>query len=195
MVVLSSYEDISEITIVKITEKSRTPWKVLFNQIVVHGALVLAIDYLYPEYLESLPNDELSVSDILTFVFSIDLSNTLFYFIHRLFHSVPWLLRYHEHHHKNVEVNSIDTFDSGVVEHLMLNIGTTLFPPLFLGLPLFLVQFQIMSFMILAIISHSSLQIPFLSTPYHQIHHRNRMVNFGQGLYLYDRLCGSFRSS
>ena len=132
----------------------------------------------------------LSLYDIYKFICYIICVDLYFYTTHRYCHKNLWLYRrIHKHHHTTHITVASSGFSASIIEHLIINIGSVYIPHLFIR----------GSYQLLCIIvciggyssasSHSGYKISYS----HNIHHQLLQYNYGNGLYIWDRIFGTFK--
>lgn len=113
------------------------------------------------------------------------LSDVLFYIAHRLLHT-RYFYRFHAEHHRWTSVEPHTAFDASVIEHCFGNVLPFIVACLLAGLD----QIEMLHFITLvtvsSVLAHSCENGP------HAVHHRQASVNFGAGLFIMDRVVGTF---
>jgi len=177
----------------------------LFNGVVIKlglgallaGAMVLA-GWLVPQ---SIRTAVISQPIWLQAVQVLILADLGFYVVHRLFHSIPWLWRFHQIHHSIEELDWLAGVRVHPVDQILTK-GGSLVPVFALGfsetaIVIFAVLYQWQSMLI-----HANLRIPFgplrwlLASPeFHHWHHSNDRVvrdkNFAGQLPFLDAVFGT----
>lgn len=165
---------------------SRSPIISVVNQLFVNGAIASKLS----SFPESMHGD--FVSDIPKIPIYFMISSGLFYYIHRGFHTISFLKRFHRHHHHWIMVKPMDTFDCHPIEQLFLNVFPILFPAWFLNISFMtfriILHFSICS----SLLAHLDYRDSWLTNQFHKLHHLKSTVNFGQGTTFFDRLHGTF---
>ena len=118
-----------------------------------------------------------------------------FYLPHRPLHT-KYFWHLHKSHHQG-KVCVAKSLDADMLEHLFGNLGSFVAGFLFLWYFNFIVNIYIVHFWTLlatinTCISHSAGRAPF-DSGIHHLHHKRLKYNFGTGLYLMDRLMGSYK--
>jgi len=118
-----------------------------------------------------------------------------FYLSHRPLHT-KYLWHLHKSHHQGT-VCVAKSLDADVLEHLFGNLGSFAAGFLFLFYFDFIVNIYVIYFWTLlatinTCISHSGIKTQYDSGVHH-IHHKLLKYNFGTGLYLMDRIMGSYK--
>ena len=118
-----------------------------------------------------------------------------FYLSHRPLHT-KYLWHLHKVHHQG-KVCVAKSLDADILEHLLGNLGSFIAGFIFLRYFNFIVNIYVIYFSTLlatinTCISHSAGRAPF-DSGIHHLHHKRLKYNFGTGLYLMDRLMGSYK--
>ena len=118
-----------------------------------------------------------------------------FYLSHRPLHT-KYFWHLHKSHHQG-KVCVAKSLDADILEHFIGNLGSFVIGFLVLNYFNFIVNIYIVHLWALiatinTCISHSAGNAPF-DTGVHHIHHKSLKYNFGTGLYLMDRLLGSYK--
>lgn len=118
-----------------------------------------------------------------------------FYLSHRPLHS-KYFWHLHKSHHQG-RVCVAKSLDADMVEHLFGNLGSFIAGFILLRYFNFIVNIYVIHFWVLlatinTCISHSAGAAPY-DSGIHHIHHKLLKYNFGTGLYLMDRLMGSYK--
>lgn len=119
-----------------------------------------------------------------------------FYFTHRPLHT-KWFFKYHKSHHTG-KIHVAKSLDADGIEHIVGNLGSFLCGILLLQYYGYIINIYILGFWVgLATfntcLSHSNYNSQ-LDNGIHYLHHKNLRCNYGTGLYLMDRLTGSYKS-
>jgi len=161
----------------------------LKNQIVYTLPSTLLLCYYYPIQYANF------FSSFIYFPVLIISSDCYFYITHRPLHS-KWLYHLHKHHHTGT-VHVAKSLDANGLEHVIGNLGSFIIGILLLWYIGIIMNFYaICGWVGLATvntcISHSN-GACFLDTGKHLDHHRYRQYNYGFGLYLMDRITGTYK--
>lgn len=127
-------------------------------------------------------NERFLFSDIFIWII---LSEVIFTCIHRLFHT-KYLFKYHKQHHENNPSYSVSALDAHYLEFLFGNISTVL-------IPMIIFHGSDMSQLLWIIIATLSTVTAHHFDGPHKIHHTTYNCNYGQGLYLLDRIFGTYK--
>ena len=135
------------------------------------------------------------VSSMIYLPFLIVTSDCYFYISHRPLHS-RWLYHLHKHHHTG-SVHVAKSLDADGLEHFFGNLGSFIVGILLLWYFGFIVNIYIVGSWvgiatINTCISHSNFKC-VLDEGHHHLHHKYRNCNYGFGLYLMDRLTGTYK--
>jgi sterol desaturase/sphingolipid hydroxylase (fatty acid hydroxylase superfamily) len=122
-------------------------------------------------------------------------SDCYFYITHRPMHC-KWLYHMHKHHHTG-SVCVAKSLDANALEHIVGNLGSFIIGILFLWyfgliINIYIVGGWVGLVTINTCISHSNLQC-LLDSGKHLNHHKYLNCNYGFGLYLMDRLGGTYK--
>ncbi len=119
-----------------------------------------------------------------------------FYITHRPLHT-KMLFKYHQSHHTG-KIRVAKALDGDGIEHIVGNLGSVISGILLLQYIGFIINIYILGLWVgIATIttcySHSTYNCP-LDDGLHYLHHRKLRCNYGTGLYLMDRLVGTYRA-
>ena len=161
----------------------------LRNQIFVTFPTTALFFYWYPIHYDNL------LYSIAALPIIIVCGDIYFYLSHRPLHS-KYLWAFHKSHHHG-KVCVAKSLDADIPEHLIGNLGSFVIGFLVLNYFNFIVNIYVVHLWgliatINTCISHSAGNAPF-DTGVHHIHHKSLKYNFGTGLYLMDRLMGSYK--
>jgi len=148
--------------------------------------LTFLIIYLIPK-----PSYYFDIVDLLKIPLYLIINDIYFYFFHYLMHS-KLLYHFHKQHHKVAMSVSPSALDSGMLEHIFVNIGSIISPYLILGGSKVLFLLVIISFTLNTCIIHSGYKRKDIT---HDIHHQLLKYNYGTKLGLMDRFFGTYRNS
>lgn len=112
------------------------------------------------------------------------LADIIFTVTHRALHT-PYLYSLHKEHHMHHSPNAADTFDAHPFEFIFGNVATAVLPMILFPADVYTQYIWIGVATLNTILSHHH------DGP-HTMHHRLLKCNYGQGLYLFDRLCGTY---
>jgi len=119
----------------------------------------------------------------------IVLSDVYFFCSHILLHKFMW--NHHKTHHSG-KVHVAKSLDADLLEHLICNLGSFVFPFLFFTPGDAFVNFWSVASTINTCISHVG--HPILGDcGIHLLHHKHLKWNYGTGFYMMDRLFGTYR--
>ncbi len=154
----------------------------LFNQIFI----TLPTIYLLRTYIQN--SIEACISDtimksLIKIILISNLTNMLFYLLHRILHH-PQIYKYiHYKHHEFVEPVAAATYYSHPIEHLFANILSFLIPFILIGTNYFIMMILIIFVTAITVLEHS-IYIRFND---HILHHKFYKYNFSFGSYI-DRI-------
>lgn len=131
---------------------------------------------------------------ILSYPIIVLTGDIYFYLLHRPFHT-KLLYKYHSHHHQG-EVCVAKSLDADSLEHLICNIGSLLSGVVLLWYFNYIINIYVFSIWISiatinTCISHSNKKC-FLDSGAHFNHHKFRNCNYGFGLYILDKILGTY---
>lgn len=161
--------------------ESRMTYKI-FTNIAPNMLLVLTMGYIYKDYSFHY-NYHMDIFKLPIFAVVYD---QIFYALHRLFHAIQSLYKYHKQHHLYTdEKNAWVAIDCSIIEHIVLN----LFP--------FITAMILLNFSYygcLLITAYVTINITWahseIPSGYHSIHHIKQNCNYGIMLFA-DRMYGT----
>ena len=130
----------------------------------------------------NIPTSETHILYVL--IIWILIADAIFTFTHMLLHT-KYLYWLHKQHHSNNPSFSTSTFDSHIVEYLFGNVSTGLIPMLIVP------GSDIAQIIWLVGANINTVAGHHMEGP-HMVHHKLLKYNYGQGLYLWDRLLGTY---
>jgi len=118
-----------------------------------------------------------------------------FYISHRPLHT-KWLFHFHKSHHTG-KIHVAKSLDADGIEHVFGNLGSFISGILLLQYFGYIINIYILSLWVgiatlNTCLSHSNYNCE-LDNGVHYLHHKNLRCNYGTGLYLIDRLTGSYK--
>lgn len=151
------------------------------RNIAVTCIIILMIDF--EQFTTSILD---SVPLLLIFVLVVDV---YFYCMHRLMHT-NLFYKFHKQHHTEFHgAIASSGLDSGLIEHLLVSVGS-IFVPLMILKPNQLVIILMCTY---AGISSASSHSGYPHARRHYLHHVHKNVNYGTGLYLMDFVMGTLK--
>ncbi len=168
------------------TQKIWTIWRTSFIQSMKNHLYAFIFLLFLP-----VPEETISLSDFGRLPLYVLHIETVFYFIHRLFHT-GLLWKFHRIHHKTTTTVAASVFDSDVVEHILLNAGSILSGYFLYGGSKILIIFLCSLGTITGCVAHSGYKC---GSRIHILHHKKSNVNYGQGFHIWDRIFGSYSDS
>ena len=161
----------------------------LKNQLIFTYPLFILLFKYYPLKYDNLL---LSFGYIPILIISGDI---YFYMTHRPLHS-KWLFKYHKSHHTGV-VHVAKSLDADGFEHVFGNIGSFINGVLILWYFGYIINIYTLGVWVgistfNTCLSHSNLKCN-LDDGVHLLHHKYIKYNYGTGLYLCDRLMGTYK--
>lgn len=127
-----------------------------------------------------------SKSNFFPFISWLFLSELFFTTSHRILHT-KYLYCYHKQHHLNNPSYTTSSFDASILEFLFGNVITGIIP-IYIVPGTFIMQVFYVIFVIYNVVLSHSREGP------HTIHHKKFNCNYGQGLYLLDRIFGTYKN-
>jgi len=151
--------------------------------------------------------DRLPLSWLWQLLIGLALLDCADYFLHKAFHSVSLLWRFHRVHHADPHLDVSTGARAHPIEALMVT-GSFLVVLSLVGLPLWIEAMRLILVNPVSVLQHANVHFPswlerffspvFVTPEIHRIHHsRDRADfdrNFGQLFSFWDRLFGSYRS-
>ena len=154
---------------------------VLFNQFLITPLYWILFQY----YPEPLPYYHL----VWQLPAIIVLTDIIFYVCHRIFHMNKTLYTYvHEQHHAYDPPIAPAALYSHPIEHLCINLTSTIFPMFIVKASLPLAILWTMMTSTNVVVAHSTIH-----GGAHTGHHKYQICNYGVGLLLCDRILGTYR--
>jgi len=128
------------------------------------------------------------------FIICIIWADAWFYITHWYMHYNRFLYKYiHKAHHMYTDPFAFSSFDSNLIEHIVVNVGSVSGGAIIAGyLGLFDKNHTGVWFLLTtytSCVAHSGYTIK------HYLHHKHINYNYGQGIYLLDRVFGTYRST
>ncbi len=163
------------------------------NKVWWSGYFMCCVNYIISLYFGQFINipvkNNFYFNDIFIFIPYIFISDLVFYSTHRIMH-YKYLYKYHKQHHLWNEPVSTSFLDSNPFEHLLVNIPTVIVPLYVIHISDIQQMIWIIIVTTQSILSH--MELYDINGP-HIKHHKLRKVNYGTGLYLCDRLLGTYK--
>tara|TARA_B100001093_G_C26852697_1_gene1025855 strand:- start:729 stop:1319 length:591 start_codon:yes stop_codon:yes gene_type:complete len=161
----------------------------LKNQVLYTLPTTFIFSNIYPIHYDNF------IDSFLYFPILIISSDCYFYITHRPLHS-NLLYKYHKHHHTG-DVCVAKSLDANGLEHVVGNLGSFfigIFLLWYFGiiLNIYFIGTWVGFATVNTCISHSNFQCS-LDTGSHFLHHKHRRCNYGFGLYLMDRMMGTYK--
>lgn len=162
----------------------------LYNQIFVTLPILYYINYysniIFYDYYTF-------INEIYKFLFYIFCIDIWFFTFHYLFHKIPFLYqKIHKFHHRESIPSAVSALDAHIIEHLLINISSILIGPILWPGYYLTIYFYIFLTTANSCISHSGYK-NYLVGEEHNIHHKMTKYNYGIGLYLLDKLFGTYK--
>ena len=123
--------------------------------------------------------------------FHILMVDVWFYLSHRLAHT-KWLWKYHKMHHK-YPIHIATALDGGFLEHFFVNQLSVAMGPLLIAYMGYTMNVYIFSWWV-AFTTWNNCLAHLENSVHHHHHHTYLKCNYGNGLYVMDRLFGSFQN-
>jgi sterol desaturase/sphingolipid hydroxylase (fatty acid hydroxylase superfamily) len=175
----------------KITERY---WKYCYDS--AKAALINQILVTYPIILLLEKNIDHGYYDFkiefLRFLLYYIFADIYFFTLHYLCHQSYFLYtKIHKFHHRVYTTSAVSALDASPVEHAVINLGSFLIGYIIFGGHIVTIKIWVSLATINTGIAHSGYK-HFLVGKEHNIHHRLAKHNYGQGLYILDRLLGTY---
>ena len=160
------------------------------NQIMTLMLLTLIPQKYVDKYYDNYHLYDMSYTEIaIRIIVGIQLCNMWFYLVHRMFHIKFLYKRIHYRHHMNTETVAVTALDANPLEHIISTMG--IFFVCSTPIPRFYIRcFGVIIMTWWTCDAHSGYTKP---SNRHEIHHKLHSYNYGQGLYLMDKLFGSHK--
>lgn len=158
-----------------------------------NGYFSCCINYLISFYLSIFLNipkkNNFYTQDMLIFIPYILFSDIIFYSMHRIAHIPTIYKKIHKQHHLWHEPVSTSFLDAHPIEHIFVNIPTVI-------VPFYIIKISYYQQVIWMIFTTANSVITHMKTlddsgP-HIYHHKYRKCNYGVGLYLTDKIMGTY---
>lgn len=118
-------------------------------------------------------------------------SDTMFYWSHRLLH-IPAIFKIaHKQHHSHNEPISWTSLFVHPIEFLVALVGIFLVPLLIFSLHPITATVFLIGIMVSLAFSHSGLKWGFINSTHHDLHHQRRKGNYGSDIGIWDKICGT----
>ena len=166
---------------------------VLFNSFLSLLLSVITFTYLLPCSLSRLPP---TLSIIGNFMIFIPIEETLFFWIHFMFHRSKFLYKkIHKIHHTYTAPTAYQAVYAHPVEHILINIFPLLLGPVLMRAHVFEGVLWLGLAQLTTLVAHCGYVIPLIPTnPLHDLHHLHFRYNYGV-LGVWDYLMGTLRTS
>jgi sterol desaturase/sphingolipid hydroxylase (fatty acid hydroxylase superfamily) len=121
------------------------------------------------------------------------LADLYFFTVHYTAHRVPFIYKkIHKFHHRIFSTSAVSALDANPLEHILVNIGSFFVGPIVVLGHINTIKLWLTVASIMTCVAHSGYK-HFLVGKEHNTHHRFAKYNYGQGLYLCDRLFGTYK--
>ena len=112
-----------------------------------------------------------------------------FYHFHRACHS-RYLFKYHKKHHELIVVNPVGALYAGSVEHIFINTLPAIISPKIIGAHYGMEILWTLLATINVVMAHTGRKH---FSDDHELHHKKKNVNFGLGLYFFDKIYKTYK--
>jgi sterol desaturase/sphingolipid hydroxylase (fatty acid hydroxylase superfamily) len=144
----------------------------------------------HPIFYLLIPNGFLNPQfTIYRFMISMILTEIIFFYSHKLFHT-KLLYKFHEKHHLFIKPSAFSALYCSTAEMVFCNQLSTIFGPIISGMNIWELSLWSLLCALNVLKAHSGSRLPFFNSRYHDLHHEKRKVNFGF-LYVLDIIHGS----
>lgn len=173
----------------KLQSYSNRVWDRWFNDVfisILNSIYTLCLSYIFPIYYDSIYPSVKDIYKLALYIIFIDL---YFYILHRYMHFNKYLYKHvHKHHHETNITVAASGFNSSILEHIILNIGSLYIPHMFIQGSYFLISLLV----IIGGYSSASSHSGYINCIQHNKHHQLLSVNYGNGLYIWDTVFSTF---
>lgn len=157
--------------------------------------LVAGLIYFAATYFNSATLSNYGLPQLKNIVWSFLLIDTIYYWIHRYSHFIPFINTFHSIHHTVTELIPLDNFFLDTVDYLIY-ISLILSVPLLLNVGLLDYSIVIITSLIHSIYLHSDSKedffIPaFINSKYHSLHHMVSKGNYSIYFHMWDEYMGT----
>jgi methylsterol monooxygenase len=181
----------------KYIEKSNENKNKYYNSIklslINQFCITLPILYLFNNNIQNtinLSQNNSYAKDIFNIILIANLSNFIFYVIHRIFHYSYFYKKIHYKHHEFIEPVSPSALYAHPLEHIFANTLPFLCAYLYIGCSYYFMLLLLGLSSVVTTLAHTEHDIKFFSSE-HLYHHKYYKVNFGFGGYI-DKLCNTY---
>lgn len=130
-------------------------------------------------------------AELWKFAFMLFLSDTMFYWSHRVLH-IPMVYRIvHKTHHEHTSPVAWSSFFVHPVELIVTWLFVFLLPALFVRIHAMTFTIYVTTLILSLVKSHCGVKIGRYSATHHDMHHESARGNFGSDLGVWDAICGT----
>ena len=172
-------------------------WNYCYNS--MKGAMINQVFVSYPithivsKHLNYDTNDFIIVCELGKLLFYIFCVDIWFFTFHYSCHRFSFLYnKIHKFHHRISTTSAVSALDANPIEHLFVNIGAIMIGPFFFDKHIITMKVWVSLSTILTCIAHSGYK-HYLVGEQHNLHHKLSKYNYGQGLYILDRIFGTYK--
>jgi len=154
------------------------------------GAMIL---FFIGPYVRISTSNTLFFVELLKLAVMFFVSDTMFYWTHRLMH-IPWVYRVvHKQHHSHQEPIPWTSLYVHPLEFLIAFTGIFLVPLLLFSMHPMTATLFLSGVMLSLVVSHCGLKLGsvFVDSTHHDLHHQLRIGNYGSNVGVWDKVCGT----
>jgi sterol desaturase/sphingolipid hydroxylase (fatty acid hydroxylase superfamily) len=155
------------------------------------GAMILFFIGPYVRITAAAPSNTLFFVEFLKLAAMFFVSDTMFYWTHRLMH-IPWVYKVvHKQHHSHQEPIPWTSLYVHPLEFLIALMGIFLVPLLLFSMHPVTATLFLSGVMLSLVVSHCGLKLGkvFVDSTHHDLHHQMRIGNYGSNVGIWDKVC------
>lgn len=142
----------------------------------------IPLNFIFGELYTGLQNvNDLFIYNLFKFGCMFLYHDFIFYYIHRSFHHIPLLYKFHKKHHSIITTTPWSSLFASKTENILLNYLPVLTAPIVVQIHINWLPYWTIISTLYSLISHSNFNTK------HNIHHTLQYVNFGDG-FVFDKI-------